>query len=156
MSTIQSSAVLAAARQSVWTELSAVERWPLWLPTVTSVEPLDGHVLRLGARYRVVQPGLRPAIWTVTVVEPRRRFAWEIRSPGLRVLADHLIDETSPGHSAVTLRVSFSGWMGAIVGRLTRATTERYLAQETNALQQRFEALHVGKARDDPQGAHAS
>ena len=133
-----------------------MDRWPLWLPTVISVEPLDGHVLRVGARYRVVQPGLRPAIWAVTVVEPVRRFAWEIRLPGLRVLADHIIDEPSPGQSAVTLRVSFSGWLGGIVGRLARATTERYLAKEASALQQKVEALHAGKDRDDPHGAHAS
>ena len=103
--------------------------------------------------HRVSQPH---GPWTVTVVEPLRRFAWEIRSPGLRVLADHLIDEPSPWHSVVTLRVSFSGWLGAIVGRLSRATTERYLAEEASALQQRVEALHAGKARDDPYGAHAS
>ena len=156
MTALQTSTVIAAAGQSIWDELSAVDRWPLWLPSFASAEPLDGPALRLGARYRVVQPGLRPAIWSVTVVEPPRRFAWQISSPGLRVLADHLIDEISPGQATVTLRVSFSGWLGAIMGRLSRSTTERYLAQEASALKHRVEALPAREARDDCSGAPIS
>ncbi len=156
MPTFQVSTVIAAAGQSVWRELSAVDQWPAWLPTVASIEPLDSSPLRLGARYRVVQPGLRPAIWTVTAVNPPRQFAWEVRSPGLRVLADHLVDEHSPSQTTVTLRVSFSGWVGVIVGWLVRSTTERYLAQEASALKRRVEALPACGARDDRQGAHVS
>ena len=114
--------------------LSAVAKWPEWLPTVISVEALDGQSLTLGARYKIIQPRLRPTTWVVTKLEPLHRFAWESRSPGVVVVADHIIEEASSGKSNVVLRVSFSGLFGAPIGWLVRPITQRYLAQEAAAL----------------------
>jgi hypothetical protein len=90
-------------------------------------------------KYKIIQPKLRPATWVVIDIEPPRRFAWESRSPGLLVVADHIIEEPLPGRSNVALRVSFSGFFGAPVGWLVRSITERYLAQEAAALKLKVE-----------------
>lgn len=115
---------IAATRASVWRVLAAVAEWPQWLPTVNSVEPLDAQSLSPGARYKIVQPKLRPATWLVTDREPPRCFAWESRSPGVVVMADHIIDEPSPGRSHLVLRISYSGWLGVPVGMLVRSITQ--------------------------------
>jgi uncharacterized membrane protein len=125
--------------ESVWPVLSAVAAWPKWLPTVNSVEPLDGDQLRLGSRYVVRQPKLRPATWVVTELEPPRRFAWQARSPGLLMVADHSIRESGGGCSEVVLRFSFHGLLGALVGRLFGTITQQYLLQEVASLKRRVE-----------------
>ena len=117
---------------------------------MTSVEPLDGPLLRLGSRYRIIQPRLRAATWVVTALEPPLRFAWEVRSPGLRVVADHIIDELPSGRSTVILRVSSSGLIGTVLGRLTRSITQRYLAREAHALKLELEGANAGAAKRDP------
>jgi len=146
MPSYDASVSIAATRESVWPVLAAVAKWPEWVPTVISVEPLDGQSLSLGARYKIVQPRLRPATWVVTNVEPPRRFAWESRSPGVLLVADHVIEEPSPGRSNVVLRVSFSGLLGPPIAWLVRSITERYLAQEAAALKLTVEGANASEA----------
>ena len=118
--------------------LAAVVAWPEWLPTVTSVQPLDGNALKVGFRYVVRQPKLRPATWVVTELEPLR-FVWQARSPGLLMIAEHTVEEKSAGTSQVTLRFSFNGLLGVPVGKLFRSITESYLAQEAASLKSKVE-----------------
>jgi len=117
-----------------------VVAWPEWLPTVTSVQPLDASPLQVGFRYIVRQPKLRPTTWIVTELELLRRFVWQARSPGLLMVAEHIIEETSAGTSRVTLRFSFSGLFGALIGRFFGSITEGYLAQEVASLKSKVEA----------------
>jgi hypothetical protein len=130
----ESSIAIAAHRDAVWRVLAAVTAWPNWLPTITSIEPLHGAALSVGSKYKIVQPQLRQAVWVVTNVEPLHRFTWETRSPAVIVTADHTIDESSPGHSQVVLRVTFAGVLGPLLGIFVRSITKRYLAQEAAAL----------------------
>lgn len=138
--TYEASADIHAAAERVWRLLSAVSSWPELLPTVTSVEALDGAPVEPGRRYRVEQPKLRPAVWTVTALEPGRRFAWHARSPGMTMVADHVVDPI--GADVVRLRLSFAfeGWLGALLGRLFGHLTREYLAREAAALKQKAEA----------------
>jgi uncharacterized protein YndB with AHSA1/START domain len=140
MLTYEASISIAAPREAVWRSLADVAGWPNWLPTVTSVRALDTAHLELGAHFVVKQPKLRPATWVVTVLEPPRRFVWTARSPGLRMIADHIVDESASG-ATVLLRFSFGGLFGGLVGRLFRATTKAYLAREAAALKGKSEAL---------------
>ena len=136
MPSFEASTTIAAPRESVWRVLAAVAAW---LPTVTSVEPLDGQSLAISSRYNIIQPKLPPATWTVTALEPPRYFTWQSQSPGVLVVAEHIVDDRTPGSSHVILRVSFSGFLSPIVGRLVRSITERYLAQEAAALKLKVE-----------------
>lgn len=139
MPSYSASVSIAAPSESVWHVLAAVVAWPQWLPTVTSVQALDGDPLAVGSRYVVRQPRLRPTTWFVTERQPPRRFVWQARSPGLLMVAEHSIEESSHGNCRVTLRYSFSGLLGPLVGRLSRSITERYLAQEMASLKLKAE-----------------
>jgi uncharacterized membrane protein len=130
----ESQIVINAGAHRVWQVLSDVARWPQWLPTVTRVVPLDGEAIVVGARYRVEQPKLKPAVWTVTEVEEPRRFVWMAHLPGIRMLAEHTIVEQAPEVSEVVLRFSFGGLLGGMVGRMLRSIVTQYLAQEAIAL----------------------
>jgi uncharacterized membrane protein len=139
MPTYDASITVAAPCESVWRVLSVVVNWPEWLSTVNGVEPLDGAPLKVGSRYIVDQPKLRPVTWVVTELEPPRRFVWQAQSPGLLMVADHTIEEGSAGKSRVTLRFSFNGLLGAPVGWLFRSVTQQYLAQEVASLKLKVE-----------------
>jgi uncharacterized membrane protein len=140
MPSYDASLAIGAPRESVWRVIAAVVAWPKWLPTVSSVDALDGEPLQAGFRYTVRQPMLRPATWVVTQLEPPHFFIWQARSPGLLMVASHTIEESSPGKSLVTLRFSFMGLLGTPIGWLFRSTTERYLAQELASLRSVVEA----------------
>jgi len=123
----------------VWAVLSAVEAWPQWMPTVSSVEPLLEASLEVGRRYRVIQPKLRPMVWTVSIVETDRRFEWRARSPGMELVADHVIESSGPAAARVRLRFEFKGLVGIVLGAVFGTLTRSYLSQEARALKCRAE-----------------
>ncbi len=115
MRTYHATALIAAPPDRVWAELLGVLRWPEWLPTVTSVQPLGAAPLAVGARYRISQPRLRPAVWSVVQFDPQRSFAWESRSPGVRALANHSLSSAPGGSTHVALQIDFSGPLSVLV-----------------------------------------
>lgn len=139
----ESKIIINAPAHRVWKLLSDVTRWPQWLPTVTHVVALDGESIVVGARYRVQQPRLRPAVWAVTEVEDSRRFVWEAHLTGIRMVAGHAIVEKAPDVSEVILTFSFDGLLGGIVGRMYRSIVTGYLAQEATALKRAVEQSSV-------------
>lgn len=111
----------AAAPDTLWQALSDLESWPRWCPTATAVQP-DGP-FETGTAVRVVQPGLRPAVWTIEEIVPGRSFRWRTRGPGFAMVADHLLEPTRPGTTirfsqAVTGIMAWAVWL--IAGRATR------------------------------------
>lgn len=134
-----SSAAIDAPAATAWPILSEVAAWPEWLPTVSHVEALDGLVLRLGARFVVHQPSLRPATWTVTKLVDGESFTWEARVPGLVMVAEHILEARSSTRSAIELRFTFDGFLGGILGRLYGSITQSYLEREAAALKARSE-----------------
>ena len=135
----QATASIEAPLEAAWHLLRDVLHWNTWTPTVTRVEALDGPDLAPGHRFRVEQPKLRPAIWSVTQVEASS-FSWESRAPGVRMLAEHTLESTTSGRLALTLGFSFQGVLGGLVGRLNRKLVESYLATEAASLRRRVEA----------------
>ncbi len=129
-----------APPEVVFAVLSEVEYWPEWTPTVTRVERLGdaGAPLALGGRLRIVQPKVPPSEWTVTALEPGRGFRLVSRSPGATVEANHWIEQAGAG-SRVTLSVTFTGFLGRVVGWMMRGLNNRYLAQEAAGLKRRSE-----------------
>jgi len=148
----EASISIAAPGDAVWHELSDVVDWPAWLPTVESVDALDSTALEIGSRFVVKQPKLRPAVWVVVVLEPPRRFVWIARSPGLEMLAEHIVEAAGQG-ARVLLRFSFGGLLGGLIGRLFRTTTVTYLEREAAALKRRAESaapsMAAGTVVDD-------
>lgn len=130
---------LNASPQAIWPVLADVVRWADWTPTISRVRGLSVETLEPGAQFEVHQPKLRPAVWTVTALEPGQRFTWEARSPGLRMRADHRLIAASDTQTTLELRFTFEGWLGPLVGWLARGVTMDYMRTEAAQLKRRVE-----------------
>ena len=126
--------------ETVWRRLSDVVSWSQWTPTVTEVEALDGPDLKQGRRFRVHQPRLRPAIWSVTLMEAPSSFTWEARAPGVVMIAEHILERTASGRTGLTLTFSFQGVLGPLIGWSYRKLVQSYLDTEADSLRRHAEA----------------
>lgn len=133
MQTYSTSVWTSASPDVTWRWLSDVERWPQWCPTFTSVTLLD-RPMKVGARARVLQPGLRPATWSVDLWEPPRRFRWSASYPGIRVSGDHeLIPDA--GGVTVTLTLVYTGLLAPLMRKMLERRSYEYLSRELEAFQ---------------------
>jgi uncharacterized membrane protein len=123
----------------VWALTVDVESWPRVTPTVTKVERLDNGPLRPSSTARVKQPGQRPKVWTVTAVEPDRRFAWEARLFGTRMTASHTLTTTGTGTSN-HLVLDLTGRGAGVVGRMIGHQISKALATENASFKRAAEA----------------
>jgi hypothetical protein len=138
---------IRAKPDAIWTVLANVTCWPDWTPTVSVVEGLDGQCLKMGARFRVLQPKLRPAVWTVTAIDASKRFTWTTRSPGLQLTADHVLAAEDAGTTRLELRFTIAGALSPIVGPLAKRVVIAYMSTEAAKLKARVQAL--GAVRED-------
>lgn len=132
---------IAAPPAQVWSVLSRVTDWPLWTPTMRSVTPTNPQATGdpvPGQSYKVVQPKLRPAIYTITSLTPQKEFTWQTRQPGLRIIAGHRITGEANG-TRVTLTIEFTGLLAGLVWPFVRRITRDYLTQEARSLKARVE-----------------
>lgn len=124
----------------IWQVLADVEHWHEWTPTVLAIKPLGHSGFSVGARYQVVQPKLRPAIYEVTECVPCRRFTWAHRFSGGVMIADHRITQRD-GSAEVELSFSSSGLLGNIVGRVFIRLIRNYVRTEAQSLNDRCALL---------------
>jgi hypothetical protein len=141
--TIERTIDIAAPRETVWTVMTDVERWPEWTTSVTGVQRLDAGALNVGAKARVRQPRLPAAVWTVTAFETGRYFEWQNLSPGLKTVAGHRVESHGNGGSRVTLSLGWSGVFAPVIRLLYGNLSRRYVDTEAQGLKQRCEALHT-------------
>ena len=127
-----------ASPERVWNVLADVQRWPEWTASISKIELLDEGPLGVGSRVRVFQPKLRPAVMTITEWEPGRGFVWVTRNPGLVAVGEHWINPSSSGCN-VTLKLTFQGLLGGVVGILAGKLTRRYVELEAEGLKARSE-----------------
>ncbi len=123
----------------MWSVLAAVRSWPAWLPTVTTVQPVEPATPDgIGAAYDVGQPRLGTARWVITDWRPGAGFTWVTRRPGVVTTGTHEVRATSGRQADPCVEVELGiGWHGPLawVARLGyRRLTERYLARELAAL----------------------
>jgi uncharacterized protein YndB with AHSA1/START domain len=129
---------VAAPAQRVFDIYAAVERWPDWTTSVTSVERLDPGPLRVGSRIRIRQSRLPVAVWEVTDFVPSRSFTWIARGPGVVTTGRHeVMPAGGEGHVEVTASLEQAGLLGPLLGLLTRRLTNRYLRTEVRGLKAR-------------------
>jgi uncharacterized membrane protein len=132
---------ISAPPERIWAIMSDVARWPEWTPSVTSVEMLDDGPFRIGMRARIKQPRLPTAVWTVTAVDPGRRFTWQNIAPGLTSVGDHRIEVRGTSSvSRVTLTLTWRGWMAPVIRLLFGRLSRRYVQMEAESLKRRSEA----------------
>jgi hypothetical protein len=132
--------VTSAPAEMVWRILADVEHWKDWTPTILEVTPLTGEGLRVGARYRVVQPGLRSGVYEVTDCTPNVAFTWVQKLLGGELVADHRI-ETRDGATQVELSFSSKGLLTNIVTTLFSKKILDLVATEARSLKKRCDAV---------------
>jgi len=130
------SVTVQASPERVWQVYSDVERWPEWTSeTVDSVERLDAGRIHIGAKTRICQPKLRPAVWEVTELKEGEYFEWVSRAPGLKTTGGHRVISTPEG-TVATATIIQEGPLGWLFGRLYAGLTQRYIETETEKLKQ--------------------
>lgn len=102
-------------------------------------KPLSDSGLRVGARYRVTQPKLRPAVYEVTECTPSAAFTWVQRFPGGAMIADHCLVARNGG-TEMELSFSFNGLLANMVGMMFSKLIRDYLAAEAKNLKLRCES----------------
>ena len=127
-----------APADRVYEVMSDTDRWHEWTPSVTSIKRLDSGPFAVGSRAVIRQPKFPPALWTVTAIDGHRSFTWSNQAPGIKVTAHHSIDANGD-RSKATLSLRYEGILGALLARMTRGITNRYLAMEAKGLKARSE-----------------
>jgi uncharacterized membrane protein len=124
----------------VWQVFSDVERWPDWTASVTTLKALDQPGLAVGRRFEIKQPRLPKLVWEVTELVEGQSWTWEQTSPGGRTIASHEVIAKGE-RTLVRQRLDQRGPVGAVVARIMRGTTKRYLELEAQGLKARSEQL---------------
>jgi uncharacterized membrane protein len=135
-----SSVTIDAPPRLVWEVFSDVERWPEWTASVTRLVALDGPELAVGRRFEIKQPRMPRLVWAVTELTPGTSWAWEQRSPGGLTVARHQVEAAGPERTVVRQQLVQRGPLGALIGRLMKRMTVRYLELEAQGLKARSEA----------------
>jgi hypothetical protein len=122
----------------VWARLIDVATWHEWTPTVIRTELLSGGALGVGSRVRIRQPRLGTAVWEVTRWEHQRRFEWQNRKLGVRIVGDHVVDQQGDACS-VSLTIRFEGALAGVAEACYGRLTAQYLRLEADGLKTVFE-----------------
>ena len=129
-----------ARPEVVWQILADVEHWREWTPTVVEVESLSKNGMRVGAKYRVVQPKLRPAVYEVTDCVPNQGFTWMTKLPGGGLIGDHRLSNRD-GATEVELSFTSEGLLAGVVAGLFSKLIGDYVATEAKNLKSRCDSL---------------
>ncbi|MGB9070458.1 MAG: SRPBCC family protein [Candidatus Acidiferrales bacterium] len=142
--------ITAARPSTVWRILADVEHWPDWTPTALEIKPLGSSGLMVGARYRVVQPKLRPAVYEVTECVPNKTFTWVQKLPGGTMAADHRL---SPHGDATRVELSFTskGPLANLICTMLSRVIGDYVATEVRSLKSRCDRLAVQGGGSSPE-----
>ena len=132
---LQHTVTIAAPPERVWAILVDIERWPERIPTVSTVERLDDGPLTVGSKTRLSQPRLPEGVWTVTELTDGSAYTWESKSPGVTVVASHLVEPHADG-SRLTLSVAISGVLSGVGWLMSRSLTKQYVETEAASIKQ--------------------
>ena len=131
---------IKALRAKVWAALVAVQNWPLWTESMTSIERLEDGPFRMGSEVRITQPQLPVLVWQVVEFEPGASFAWQATSRGVTTLASHRVAETADRQSTVTLAIKQTGPLASLAGLALGNLTGRYVEMEAEGLKKYCES----------------
>jgi hypothetical protein len=110
---------IAAAPETVWDVLTAIDRWPSWNPDIKSMS-MQGDLAE-GSRFRwKAGPGTITS--TIRRVEPPRLIAWTGTTFGIKAIHIYRLEPRN-GRTFVRTEESFKG----IVARLMRGSLQKTL-----------------------------
>ncbi len=137
---IETEVEISAPAPIVWEVFAAVERWPAWTESVTSVTALDEPGLAIGHRYEIVQPKFPKLVWVVETLEPGSSWMWSQQSPGMRSRAFHWVEPITDTRCRARMRIEQTGPVAAVAARLTKKRSLRYMTMEGEGLKRISEA----------------
>jgi hypothetical protein len=123
---------IAAPMEKVIAVLSDVGKWSEWTKSISKSEILDGKKFSVGAKIKIYQPKLSPAVWVVKETS-KDLLVWIKESPGLKISAKHFLESTNEGTSFVN-SISYEGFFARLAYSVSRSLTEKYIAMEANGL----------------------
>ncbi len=126
----------------VWGLTLDVESWPSTTPTMTSVERLDDGPFGIGSSAKVKQPGQRAAVWTVSALEPNRRFEWSTRVMGVTMTGSHHLAEHGGG-TRNTLVLDIDGRGAGLLVKLAGTRMRDSIATENRGFKAAAEAANA-------------
>jgi hypothetical protein len=118
--------------------MKAVQEWPSWTASVSSVERAATGPLAPGETVTVKQPKLPASIWQVTRVDAHG-FEWTSSSPGVRNVAGHWAIDNGDGTCTAELTLSFAGPLARVVTLLYSGLIRRYIRTEAEGLRKAAE-----------------
>jgi hypothetical protein len=139
----------SATAADIWALWSDPARWPDWNEQIERAE-VDGE-LRVGTELRIKFRRGGTVRFTVTELEPERRFVDEARFPGARLRHEHRL---SQGRSSVEidhriyLEGPLSGFWALMMGRKRmRESVVRFVERERELTEPRARSRGGGKRR---------
>jgi Polyketide cyclase / dehydrase and lipid transport len=132
--------ITPAGPDIVWQILADVEHWRDWTPTVMEIKSLCNKGMKVGARYRVVQPKLLPAVYEVTECVRNQAFTWVQKLPGGGLIGGHRLSSRD-GATEVELSFTSKGLFANVVGKMFSKLISDYVATEAKSLKSRCDSL---------------
>ena len=129
-----------APQQRVWDVLSDLEAWPRRIETVETVELLTPAPLAKGGRVRLKQPKLPGGVWDITVWDAPSYFEWTQKTGGITSIAGHRVEALGEGRARLTLTLDMRGLLIAVIGRLYKGLTNRYMTIEAEGMKRAAES----------------
>ena len=130
-------AMFQAGPEAVWKLWTDVARWPEW-DVSKEIARLDGP-FEPGARGWAKQRGNLGGSFTITAVEPGRRWVTECPLPVGKVIFEHLLEPVAEGRVRVVKRAEVQGGLGSLL-RLLAPRMRRDTAASLDALQRQLSA----------------
>ena len=137
---IQKSSVIHANPALIFKILADVENWHTWTASVKKSTLLNRAVFAVGAKVKIIQPGLLPVTWEITEIQNNKSFCWVSKFVGLEITAKHTIEETDD-FSKVVLITTYKGFLSKLIYFLTSDLTHKYMTMELNGLKLASEKL---------------
>ncbi|HKD98215.1 MAG TPA: SRPBCC family protein [Micromonosporaceae bacterium] len=142
----------SASRDDAWAALTDVTDWPRWTTSMREVRPLGADAISVGNKFRVTQPGLPRAVWTVSEVRPGEAWLWSNSSPGMRSVAFHRLETNPDGTVEIAIGIRLTGLLAGLIGTLITGKTRRYLKLEAAGLKAASESAAARAASGSAAG----
>lgn len=144
---VESKIVIPTPAQPIFALYADVAGWSRWDPD-TQAASLDGP-FQLGSRGRLVPTHGRAVPMQLTQLEPGRSFTVQARIPLLEMVFDHELRAVSGGTEA-THRVSFTGLLAPLLGRMLAAQLRRNLPRTLASLSRHAQQRHESDIAASP------
>ncbi|HEY9244248.1 MAG TPA: SRPBCC family protein [Streptosporangiaceae bacterium] len=133
---------------TVWRIWTDVARWPEW-DASKEIAQMDGE-FQAGTSGWVKKHNALGGTFTITEVEPGRRWISESPLPLGRVIFGHIVEPVAGGRVRVAKSVEVEGGSAGLFRVLAAPRMRRDIDASLAALQQRAQAEEAGQARAEP------